>query len=339
MEWMKKAGHMAQEAADYIEDVVSSLTEANEAPSGNPQPVHKKAYLLIFNPRVPSAGGKKLTEVLGWHNPDDLVQEYIKDVREISYGYANYTIVKRDEADYLPHKTDGFRYEPDNFVKAWQSKGKEGGGFHTPDWADYTRILKDFNIIAQINAGEFDEVFMFGGPYGGFYESQMGGPGAFWCNAPAMENTEQANRRFVMMGFSYQRGVGEMLENLGHRAESIMRQVYRKHQGEDNLWEKFARYDQTHPGRAEVGIMHFAPNSTKDYEWGRTNAVPSVAHTWLNFPDLRGAPKLVTNADWGGGDVRLHHQWWFRHLPHTTGRTKGISHNWWEYIIDPNTVR
>ena len=26
-------------------------------------------------------------------------------------------------------------------------------------------------------------------------------------------------RRFVIMGFSYERGVGEMLENMGHRAE------------------------------------------------------------------------------------------------------------------------
>ncbi|MBK8430554.1 MAG: hypothetical protein IPL28_04385 [Chloroflexi bacterium] len=53
----------------------------------------------------------------------------------------------------------------------------------------------------------------------------------FWCNAPALENTNQAKRRFVMMGFSYQRGVGEMLENMGHRAESIMKHVYRNHKG------------------------------------------------------------------------------------------------------------
>ena len=54
----------------------------------------------------------------------------------------------------------------------------------------------------------------------GFYESRMAGPGAFWCNAPQCENTDACRKRFVIMGFSYERGVGEMLEDLRHRAES-----------------------------------------------------------------------------------------------------------------------
>jgi hypothetical protein len=39
------------------------------------------------------------------------------------------------------------------------------------------------------------------------------------------------------MGFSYERGVGEMLENMGHRAESIMEKTFDGLTGEDNLWE------------------------------------------------------------------------------------------------------
>jgi hypothetical protein len=34
--------------------------------------------------------------------------------------------------------------------------------------------------------GEIDEIWLFGGPYFGFYESRMAGPGAFWCNAPPL---------------------------------------------------------------------------------------------------------------------------------------------------------
>ena len=41
----------------------------------------------------------------------------------------------------------------------------------------------------------------------------MGGPDAFWCNAPPLKNTEAARRRFVIMGFSYERGVGETLSS------------------------------------------------------------------------------------------------------------------------------
>jgi hypothetical protein len=69
-------------------------------------------------------------------------------------------------------------------------------------------------------------------------------------------------RRFVIMGFSYERGVGEMLENMGHRAESIMEKTFEKLTGEDNLWKRFTRYEKTHPGRAALGNVHFAPKAT-----------------------------------------------------------------------------
>ena len=66
---------------------------------------------------------------------------------------------------------------------------------------------------------------MFGGPYFGFYESIMVGEGAYFCNAPPL-NKVACSRLFVIMGFNYERGVGEMLEDLGHRAESILTHVF-----------------------------------------------------------------------------------------------------------------
>jgi hypothetical protein len=64
--------------------------------------------------------------------------------------------------------------------------------------------------------------------------------------------------------------------------------------------------------------------------------VPSRCANWLNFPALEGAPRLVDCGEWGGGDIRLHHLWWFEHFPHAAGASEGRSHNWWEYVIDPN---
>lgn len=338
MSIFKQVSNLVGTTTDLIDNALDFLQDT-AAPSGPVTAVNKTAYLVIFNPRIPSEGNKPLIELLGWKNPDELVAQYIADLKEVSNGYLNYRVVKRDEVDEFPAKIDGFVYDRDKFVQAWRSRGKEGGGFHDPDWVDYQRLADQFNIIPQINEGKFDEVWFFGHPYGGFYESRMAGPGAFWCNAPAMQGTDHAKRRFVMMGFSYQRGVGEMLENMGHRAESIMKHVYRNHKGEDNLWERFTRYDQTHPNAAEVGMMHFAPNSTKDYEWGRDQKVKSRAHTWRNFPNLDGDAKVVNLEEWGAGDTRLHHRWWFEHLPHVSGRTKGVSNNWWEYIVDPNLVK
>ena len=41
---------------------------------------------------------------------------------------------------------------------------------------------------------------------------------------------------------------------------------------------------------------------------------------------------MVECSEWGGGDMRLHHLWWLKHLPHVTGETYGVGNNWWEYL-------
>ena len=53
---------------------------------------------------------------------------------------------------------------------------------------------------------------------------------------------------------------------------------------------------------------------------------------------MTGTVRKVDATEWGGGDIRLHHKWWFGHLPHAPGETNGISNNWWKYIVDVNSV-
>ena len=141
------------------------------------------------------------------------------------------------------------------------------------------------------------------------------------------------------MGYNYQRGLGEMLEDMGHRTESIMRQVFRNKAGNDNLFERFGRYDKIAPGQAEVGVVHYSPNSVRDYDWGNMTKVPSTWYVWNNFPNLAGDPVIVDATVWGGGEIRAHHIWWTSLLPHITGGSNGVAYNWWKYVVDPNTVR
>jgi hypothetical protein len=242
--------------------------------------------------------------------------------------------VERVEVDGFPLKQDGFSYTPEGYLACWRARS----GFHQPDAVDYHRLLAEFDVIAKINDGAIDEVWLFGFPYAGYYESIMAGPGAFWCNAPPLIGAARCRRRFIIMGFNYERGVGEMLEDLGHRAESILGYVFRQTRGQENLWERFIRHEKTHPGRAECGNVHFAPNSAADYDWGNRRPVLCRADDWYNFPNLSGAARQMDSREWGGGDIRAHHRWWFRHFPHADGASDGRSHNWWEYILDPNRV-
>jgi hypothetical protein len=309
--------------------------QLSPAPLGSVDPVRPKVLLIVFNPALPSKNNRKLSEALNWNDPQQLVDKYIADIKDCSYGYCNYQLVEKIETNGFPVKIDGFRYTADSFLTAWQTRQ----GFHDPDWADYDRIMADYKLAERIRARQIDEVWLFAFPYGGFYESRMVGPDAFWCNAPPLKGHDHAQRRFVIMGFNYERGVGQMLEAHGHRAESIIKFVYRRTRADDNLWERFIRYDKSHPGGAEVGTVHFAPNSQRDYDWGNTSRVPSRSDNWLNFPDLAGPPRMVSSNEWGSGDTRLHHLWWFKHFPHVAGSSNGISHNWWEYVTDPNRVR
>jgi hypothetical protein len=298
-----------------------------------PRVVTNRVLLIVYDPFVDVLGAR-LSEVLHWNAVDELVNTFISDIRSASGGLARFEIVARQDLSEFPAKVDGYRYDAATYVAVVQGRLPP----HAPDEADYQAILTAFNVLPRVAAREIDEVWLFGFPHAGFYESVMAGQGAFWCNAPPLAGTAACPRRFVIMGFSYERGVGEMLEAFGHRAEAILTRVFAQTQGEANLFERFCRYDRVAPGKAEVGTIHFAPNSTRDYEWGNPHPVLSNCYDWLNFPNFIGDVRLVEASEWGGGDIRLHHLWWLKHLPKTAGRTSGVVNNWWQYIMDPNLV-
>ena len=299
-----------------------------------PEPVERKVMLIHFDPLVPSAKGRRLSDALAGRDTEDLLRVFISDLRESSAGFARYRVVERLNIDRLPVKSDGFQYSPDHYMQCWQA----GSGFHMPDTVDYASIFAEGDIYKKVNEGIVDEVWMFGPPYCGFYESTMAGKGGFYLNSPPLNLPGSLDRRVIVMGFNYERGEGEMLESYGHRAEDILRRVFQDTRGNSNLWERFTRCDRANPGKAEVGSIHYAPNSEKDYDWGNSREVMSRCDTWLSFPDLSGSGKMVKGEDWGDGDMRAHHKWWLTRIPHVAGVNEGIDLNWWKYIVDPNEV-
>jgi O-acetyl-ADP-ribose deacetylase (regulator of RNase III) len=288
----------------------------------------RRALVLNFDPILKSRRGRRLHQVLGGNDPQRLAQDYAGDLAKCSAGHGRYEVVEWLDVDRFPAKTDGYRYDADEFLENWRQKQ----GWHQPDQADYGALLEEFDLLRRVDRDEIDEVWLFGPPYAGFWESVMVGPQAIWCNAPPLVR-EDVGRRFVIMGFNYERGVGEMLEAFGHRVESILRHLWRQQRGRNNLWEQFILYDAVAPGRANCGSMHYAPNSMTDYDWGNKTPVPSNCDDWLNFPDFQGIVREVDCREWGNGDQRAHHIWWLEHLPHAAGETRGITNNWWAYAV------
>jgi hypothetical protein len=294
--------------------------------------VAPKVLVINFDPIVRSEGDRQLHEVLGWNDPRGLTDEYIADLKECSKGYVRYNVVEWLDVDAYPVKIDGFRYTEEEFLRCWRARE----GFHEPDRIDYLAIFAEFEIPGRVEKGEIDEVWLWGFPYSGGWESTMAGRGAYFCNSPPVEGVK-TSRTFITMGFNYERGVGEMLEDFGHRTESILRHVYGSWEHEEtHAWNRFTLYDEVAPGKSACGNVHFAPNSDDDYDWGNERVVWSTCDDWLNYPDLTGERRQVNCRDWGRGDTRAHHKWWLHRLPCAAGRTDGRLNNWWAYVVDSN---
>ena len=313
------------------------LAQPQPAPPAMPEPaviVSPRVLVVVYNPVMDPATGKKLSQVMNWSRAEDLSAQFVADILEASGGLARYQIVKRLEVNEFPVKADGFRYTP----KAYLDVMNHVSAAHAPDTVNYQDFLTRNKILELVAGNQIDEIWVFGFPYAGFYESIMGGAGAFFCNSNPLPGTSQCPRRFVIMGFSVERGVGEMLESFGHRTEFTIDKVFSRIASQNNLWKKFIRYDKAFPGQAEVGSIHYAPNSDKDYDWGNPRYVPSRCDDWFNFPNFKSTVKQVNSTEWGGGEIHAHHKWWLKHLPKVGGRTNGIANNWWQYVLDPNRV-
>ena len=329
----------------FLDSLLSSLRRQKSTPTVQPVPASQpetdspevttvRTLNIVYEPTMDRAG-TRLSRYMRWNDVEQLSQGYMSDVREVSGGLVQYQVVERIDVNEFPAKVDGYRYDPQTYVEVARRMRPP----YMPQEANYYEIIERFNLLQRVARDEIDEVWIFNFPHAGFYESIMAGPGAFWCNAPPLINTQASQRRFVIMGFSYERGVGEMLENLGHRVESIMHRTFEKKRGAENLWERFCRYDKVSPGKAALGNVHFAPNSVRDYDWGNRATVLSECDDWLyNFPDFKGIQRTVSASDWGNGDIRAHHKWWLKHLPKAAGQMFGIQINWWHYIMNPNNV-
>src|SRR5262249_7815877 len=157
------------------------------------------------------------------------------------------------------------------------------------DGANYSTILNDYVPVAEVDSRQIDEVWMFGGPYFGFYESAMAGPRSFYINGGVFGDYP-SSRPIAVMGFHYQRGLPEMLNSLGHRFESSIARFFGgwNIQNPQTLWDKYtANVGQTQGGGPYgIGSIHFPANGVQDYDYSNPQTIQSTAPDWLNYPDL-----------------------------------------------------
>lgn len=305
-----------------------------------PATISKKVFLLIFNPTIESQGGKKITQVKNWGDPEELSNQAINQIKEASYGIVNYTIAGSQEVDEYPLKPDGFQYTDDSYLSC-----VSGGSCHNPDIMNYQKVIADYQLCEKRNSGEIDEVWMWGGPYFGFWESNLTGPGAFWYNSSPTMSTS-CTKLLPLMGFSYERGVNVMLEDFGHRTESTMMKVFGSWSAgygvtfaaAGNDWDRFTMLDNQSSGNGGCGNAHTAVNSSMvsgNYDWTSTRKVNSHCQDFANYPNLTSTAKEIDCNSWGCTHSGYYTNWFFKYIPHAAGTTDGKLNNWWDYIVSP----
>lgn len=299
--------------------------------------VVKKVMVIIYNPIIEIRGNKRLIEVFNWNNPENLEKSYIEDIKNVSGGFANYRVVERIEVDGYPMKEDGYIYTDEEYVTCIENKT---GSCHVPGndiKINYQKILTDYNVCQKLNTGTIDELWLWGGPWFGYYEAVAAGTGAYDLNGPVITGTI-CQRILPIMGYGYERGVSEMVEDIGHRTEGTMRYVYNGWQRNTKTpWNMFTIRDIDMPGKAQCGDVHYAPNSTSDYDWANTRTVLSACDDWYTYPILSGNYLPVNCYTWGCNGYE-YKKWWLNHLPRGSGFNNGKLINWWQYIMTPDVA-
>lgn len=305
--------------------------ETRPLPDFDTKQIPVNVLVLSFDPIVGAGGSTKLHEIYGWADPKFLASEFIKDISAASHDLVNYNIVEWKEINDFPEKVGGFKYTFETYAACLSNTST----CRTPDDLDYRKMFNDFDVVNGINNDLYDEVWIFGAPYFGFWESAMAGYGAFNINGDVFPDVPA--KSFAIMGFSYERGVGEMLHNLCHRTEASMSKVYGGWRAEvlNTSWARFAA-NEKQSGVAAVGTCHYPPNAKEDYDYCNEHLVFSSAEDWYNYPYLTGAMKPVNTFTWGVGDCQREYlRWWFHHLPYRDGSAPdGYLNCWWRYIYE-----
>ena len=299
-----------------------------------------RAIVLNYEPHIPSEGNKTLWEIFNWNDPRVLAREFVKDLEYVSGGAIDVDIVEWRDLDEFPLFTDGFRYTPDEYVQ----NRRTDSGWHE-GVADFYYMAEEQSLTELVNTGAIDEIWCFGDHYFSLYgEAWMAGPGSFFVNGPTFPDIG-FDRAIAGYGFSYERGVAEMLHNLCHRTENHGQRAF----GAWNLGNPVSAFDRfsanyhDSPGHtAGVGTCHIPANADDHYDYGDPRIVQSTALDWSQYPYLQGTTTPVGRDTWGYTFVPDYHrdylEFYYGMLPRNQGTdANGRQSNWFKYIWDFNS--
>ncbi len=300
----------------------------------------KKVYVIVYDPLL--SNGQHLSAYLYWNAHATLTQGTVDFFRQASHNQIEYSIVYTTVVtDGWPEQIDGYRYTEAEYLAVYNGQQPP----HSPANVDYNKIVNSvqFDIGGKANRGEIDEVWIYNGPWFGFYESTLVGPGAYWYNSSPVPIPFTCNRLIPIMGPSPHVGLDNAIHNFGHRTEAAMTKVYGVWDSTNpvhNNFEKFTLLKSAAPvySYSGCGNTHTPPNGTGGYDYANPSTVSSNCDDFRNYPNLSDpltVLKSVTCTSWSCDHLQ-YLAYWFDHLPSNTGcGSDQVAANWWAYFADP----
>jgi hypothetical protein len=311
--------------------------------SETPPVIDRKIFLLVYDPIL--SNQQRFHEYENWPSYETLVDGIVNFFQTTSNGQLQFTITPAtthvfDQTSEWPAKVDGFRYTEQEYLSAIDT-----GQPHTPDDANYDAVIGDpaLGICGKLNRGEIDELWIYGGPYDGFDEARLAGPGGYSYVSSPMTATHGCKRLLPIMGLRFDVGLVGAIHAFGHRAEASMSRVYGTWEANRTAhnWDRFALVDSLSNDYvySGCGTIHYPPNGTKNGDYANSNPLNSNCEDFLNYPELSDPQDVlqpVTCAAWGCTQFG-YLTYWFSHLPSAEGcGADAVASNWWPYFADPN---
>ncbi len=318
------------------------LPGSKMAPSADTVTENKKVYVVVYDPLL--SNGKLLSQELNWNSHAALTQGTVDFFQQASHSQVNYSVVDTTVlTDGWPVKADGFRYTEAQYLAVYRGQTSS----HSPDNVDYNAIVNDarLDICGKANRGEIDEVWIYNGPWFGFYESTLVGPGAYWYNSPPVPGPYTCNRLIPIMGPSPHVGVDNAVHNFGHRAEAAMTRAYGgmwdSTNPVHNSFEKYTLLDfmaTANYGYNGCGNVHTPPNGVSGYDYSNPGTALTNCDDYVSYPTMHDPLSVTTSVTcsaWNCSHLD-YLSYWFGHLPANTGcGTDNVSADWWDYFIEP----
>jgi hypothetical protein len=291
-------------------------------------------------------------ERYGWADPMQQIPDIMASLQVASGKYADYEIREINPANYFPPEIGG-----PSFTEATYDACLHGTGDCGPNSFDYAKMFQNLGLCYRIQAGDVDEVMVYGADWFGFDELAFKIPGDHvpyntptnpWLYDLRRKNLPDCGRTYFVMGYNYVVGVDNAIHSYGHRAESALALTVGR-----GFWDgcpghpgtgpsDFDRYTCTDKDKvaapgvnvAGAGSVHVPPNGLTDYDYGNTTLVTDASKSWASYPFTTPALTSENCTGWGCNQMG-YMQWWLNHFPAKDGVTSnGNLKNWWKYIID-----